>query len=301
MLTEYVSDINENVITTEELSFPLLKEKNVSLSVLRADKIHPQISGNKWFKLKYYLEDAHRIGKRTIVTFGGAWSNHILATAAACQLQHLSSIGIIRGEEPSTYSSTLLQAKQLGMQFVFISREDYQKKKIPSYLQNENYYIIPEGGYGEMGAAGAATMIKHVETNKYSHICCAVGTGTMLAGLLNLASANNTIIGLSVLKNNIAIEEEVRRLLIDKNKPVTINHAYHFGGYAKHTPELIHFMNEFYLQTKVPTDFVYTAKLFYAVQDLISKNYFSEGCRLLLIHSGGLQGNSSLGKGTLIF
>ncbi|HRE37190.1 MAG TPA: pyridoxal-phosphate dependent enzyme [Chitinophagaceae bacterium] len=287
-------------ISTDNLSVPAYKEKNLEVDILRIDKIHPVVSGNKWFKLRYYLEEAQQQKKSTIVTFGGAWSNHIVATAAACRLNNLSSIGIIRGEESETPSSTLLEARQLGMQLVFISRDAYKSKELPASLRNrDDCYIISEGGYGIKGAKGAATILDHGLEKNYTHICCAAGTGTMTAGLLVHPSQADTI-SVSVLKNNFQLEDDIRHLVNNKKKPVII-HDYHFGGYAKHTPALLSFMNEFYKQTGIPSDFVYTGKLFFTINDLVSNNYFKSGSKLLAIHSGGLQGNRSLSKGTLIF
>jgi 1-aminocyclopropane-1-carboxylate deaminase len=287
-------------ITTDSLSIPFFQEKDVQVNVLRIDKIHPVVSGNKWFKLRYYLEEAKQQQKSTIITFGGAWSNHIVATAAACRLNKFNSIGIIRGEEPVTLSATLLEARQLGMQLVFISREAYQSKQLPASLINrDDCYIINEGGYGKTGANGAASILDHTPEINYTHICCAAGTGTMTAGLL-MYSCPADIVSISVLKNNLGLVEDIRQLTNECKTPLIV-HDYHFGGYAKHTPALLSFMNEFYKQTAIPADFVYTGKLFFAVHDLISNHYFKQGSKLLVIHSGGLQGNRSLSKGTLIF
>ena len=291
--------INFENITIDKISLPAFREKQVESSVLRLDKIHPVISGNKWFKLRFYLEEAKRLQKKTIVTFGGAYSNHIVATAAASRLNDIKSIGIIRGEEPGILSPTLLQAKEFGMQLIFVSRENYKEKKIWNSLLTSGNFIIDEGGYGEKGAEGAATILDHCKKEDFTHICCAVGTGTMLAGLTRASSNEQSLIGISVLKNNLEIDENVWALS-DKNN-FKIVHDYHFGGYAKHKPELIQFMNEFYTQTNIPSDFVYTGKLFFAVNDLIKKNYFPVESKLLVIHSGGLQGNASLEKGMLIF
>lgn len=294
-------DFHFNSITVDTLSLPLLTEKKVTASVLRLDKIHPLVSGNKWFKLRYYLQEAKEQQKKTIVTFGGAWSNHILATAAACKMNQLNCIGIIRGEEAANLSPTLIQAKELGMQLIFTSREDYTKKKIPAEINKEENYFINEGGYGTVGANGAATILDYCKKENYTHICCAVGTGTMMAGLLKGTSPQQQVIGISVLKNNMELETSVQSLLNKEATNFTIIHTYHFGGYAKYKPELIAFMNTFYQQTNIPADFVYTGKLFYAMIDLINNDFFEPGSRLLLIHSGGLQGNSSLSNRTLIF
>jgi 1-aminocyclopropane-1-carboxylate deaminase len=285
-------------ITTDPVS--LSNKKRIDISVLRLDKIHAVISGNKWFKLKYYIKEAKERQKKNIITFGGAYSNHIVAMAAACKLNGLVSAGIIRGEEPSVCSPTLMQAKEYGMQLYFISREDYNEKKVPEELQNEEYYFIPEGGYGKKGAEGAAGILNYTKKD-FTHCCCAVGTGTMMAGLIKVIIPGQKVIGISVMKNNPQLEENVQALINKEQKEWQIIHDYHFGGYAKHKPALINFMNEFYRQTNIPSDFVYTGKLFYAINELVKNDFFPSGSKLLLIHSGGLQGNASLDNGTLIF
>ncbi|MBL7745038.1 MAG: pyridoxal-phosphate dependent enzyme [Chitinophagaceae bacterium] len=285
-------------ITTGSIQFSGIKD--IEVSVLRLDKIHPVISGNKWFKLRYYLQEAKEQKKKRIITFGGAYSNHIVATAATCKMSDLEAAGIIRGEEPPSYSHTLLKAKEYGMQLHFTSREEYHHKKVPAELLNDESYLICEGGFGEKGAEGAATILDHTK-NDFTHYCCAVGTGTMMAGLIKAALPDQKVTGVSVMKNNYELADNVRSLTNEKNKEWEIIHDYHFGGYAKYQPALIGFMNEFYRQTHIPSDFVYTGKLFYAISDLAQKHFFPAGSRLLIIHSGGLQGNISLKKGTLIF
>lgn len=285
-------------ITVDDISS--FYEKDVEVAVLRLDKLHPVISGNKWFKLRFYLGHAVKQQKKGLLTFGGAWSNHIVATAAACRLQGLQAIGIIRGEEPSLYSAALEEAKQAGMQLHFITRADYKEKKIPAGINISEYLLVPEGGYGEEGAKGASTMLE-IPDRSFTHYICAAGTGTMTAGLINAAPAGSEVISISMLKNNHELEGMITPLLQPAHSSWQLLHEYSFGGYAKHTPGLLQFMNEFYAGTGIPSDFVYTAKLFYAVSDLIKKSFFPAGSRLLVIHSGGLQGNRSLPKGTLIF
>lgn len=269
------------------------------IEVLRLDLVHPIISGNKWFKLRYYLEDALQKRKTGIVTFGGAWSNHIVATAAAAAAAGLKATGLIRGEEPRQYSFTLQKAAELGMQLLFLNRTDYRNKTLPSHLQDENNYIIPEGGYGALGAAGAGTIWELIKES-FDTVCCACGTGTMLAGLALSAPAITRLTGISVLKSNHSLQEEIATL----TGPVTnweVLHDFHNGGYAKYNSEQINFMNEFYTATGIPSDIVYTGKLFMAAAQLIRHNHFPEDKRLLLIHSGGLQGNASLPENTLIY
>ncbi len=296
-----MQEIRPYSITTDTLSIPPLNEKKLAMDVLRLDKIHPFVSGNKWFKLRYYLEAARKENKQTILTYGGAWSNHIIATAAACRLSGLESIGIIRGEEATELSPTLQQAKEMGMRLFFLNREDYRDKKIPAEIAGTDHYLIPEGGFGILGAEGAATIAGYFTKNNYTHICCAAGTGTMTAGLLRAATKHMSIVSVSVLKNHTGLENNIRGLGGNESVPLEVIHDYHFGGYAKYNSELVHFMNEFFSETGIPTDFVYTAKAFFAANDLARNNFFPPGSHVLLIHSGGLQGNASFKKGTLIF
>jgi len=276
----------------------------VCADILRLDLLHPVVSGNKWFKLQYYLQDALANEKNTIATFGGAYSNHIVATAFTAKEAGLKSIGFIRGEMVAQLSLTLLQATDYGMELRFIDRERYHnKEQIMQEWDRPDMYWIMEGGYGEPGAKGAADMLTIRDTSEYTHILCAVGTGTMMAGLIKSAKSNQEVIGISVLKNHFGLEKEVRSLLSseENQQAFSLMHDYHFGGYAKHPEELIEFMKDIWLTEKVPTDIVYTSKLLFAARDLIQKKYFPPGSKLLLIHSGGLQGNNSLQPGRLPF
>ncbi|MGC4036512.1 MAG: pyridoxal-phosphate dependent enzyme [Chitinophagaceae bacterium] len=296
--------IDFHSISLDPLFFNYSCNNDVDFFILRLDKMHDEISGNKWFKLRYYVDDAIAQHKQTIITFGGAWSNHLLATAAYCQSKNLTAVGIVRGEKPAYLSYTLKRAGELGMKLFFVSRNDFQEKIMPAELKaiSDDAYIIDEGGYGMKGTDGAATISRYYKENEFSHICCAVGTGTMVAGLIKASTPQQTITGFSVLKNNRSIEKEITTLLTnEKINNHSIIHDYHFGGYAKKNHLLIEFMNRFYSETSIPTDFVYTAKMVYGVFDLANKNFFAPGSRVLLIHSGGLQGNNSLPQGTLIF
>lgn len=277
--------------------------KNITLHVARLDELHPVVSGNKWFKLKYYLAAAQQAGYNTIATFGGAYSNHIVAAAFAAQSCGLNSIGIIRGERPAAPSLTLRHAAECGMQLHFVTREQFKNKQLIQQ-QHTDAYWVNEGGYGPLGAKGAAEILSCVPNlENYNHIVCAVGTGTMLAGLVNSALAHQKVTGISVLKNNFSIIEEVAALLNDKTfiNRFTIQHDYHFGGYAKHPPQLIEFMQQIWNTNALPTDIVYTAKTLFAIQQMALSNTITPGSRVLMVHSGGLQGNSSLQKGVLPF
>lgn len=286
-----------NKITIDKIDHPLLKNKNVSLDVLRLDKIHPVISGNKWFKLKYHLDNFNAGNYTGITTFGGAWSNHIVATACMCYLQKINCIGIIRGEKPAQFSETLQEAINYGMQLKFISRDKYKNKTSESFLDTikadfPGHYIIPEGGAGQIGQRGASEIMRYAGENNYTHIACAVGTATMFRGIHKSISKDQELFGIVVLKGwNEESKGDNAKLLLN----------YHFGGYAKYNDGLLSFMNEFYQATNIPTDIVYTGKLAFAIFDLLKSNYFTGSDKILMVHSGGLQGNRSLQKGSLIF
>lgn len=291
----------------ESLKDDLFDEKQVTVSILRLDKIHPVVSGNKLFKLHYFLQEALQSSHKTILTFGGPWSNHLAATAYACSFAGLKSIGIVRGEEPSQLSHTLQQCIMDGMRLKFISRKQYAGKDDTGFihfLKNEfgECIIVPEGGYHPMGAKGAA-LITELIGKEYSHICTAMGTATTLAGLLLGAGSTQKIIGIPVLKGITDTEERLLHLTGYEKMPgnLELHSTYHFGGYAKKTGELIHFMNQCREKYHLPLDFVYTAKMFYAVTDLLQKDHFPRGSTVLCLHTGGLQGNASLPANTLIF
>ncbi|MFM2362119.1 MAG: hypothetical protein RLZZ316_1021 [Bacteroidota bacterium] len=276
------------------------------IDILRLDAIHPVVSGNKWFKLRYYLQTANEKGCTQLLTFGGAHSNHIVATASAAKEMAMDSIGIIRGEAPAHYSAALTDAQNMGMQLQFVSRDAYAQKESPHFItalqtQNPNALLIPEGGSGPLGIAGAATILQTIDTRPYTHIACAMGTGTMLAGLAINLLPHQQLIGIPVLKGFnqwLATQTILNPQLLHQ---VHLYHNYHFGGYAKKNERLIHFMNQLYQQTGLPTDFVYTAKLLYAVIDLFEHEILLPSHRLLVVHSGGLQGNRSLPKGLLAY
>ncbi len=297
--------INLDKATIEQCSLPEFAGKGLKLDILRLDKIHPVISGNKWFKLKHYLADAKQKQHSSILTFGGAWSNHIVATACLAGSYGLQATGIIRGERPLNLSATLKAAIHFGMQLKFVSRSAYANKNNTEFtsLTSEpfgNIYVIPEGGAGSLGIQGSMEILLLADLSKYSHIVCSMGTGTMFTGLVAAGLPTQRLIGIAALKG-IHYEVDYFPEKCSGGAQVEIFHDFHFGGYAKKTTQLIDFMNYFYRETGVPSDFVYTGKLFFACVELVRKDYFSPGSKVLMIHSGGLQGNSSLPDRTLIF
>lgn len=255
------------------------------IGILRLDLIHPEISGNKWFKLKYNLNQAKKENKNTIITFGGAFSNHIAATSSACKIANLNSIGIIRGEESSINNSTLSFAKENKMELLFVSREEYQSRHDFNYLQRLQYmypnaYIIPEGGDNYLGQKGCEEILNPTNFN-YSIIFCAHGTGTTYKGIAKSLLPHQALNVINVLKFDAIAKEPQTRIL----------NNYHFGGYAKHTYELLEFKKWFEQTYHIPLDYVYTSKLFFAAFDLMNKQQLDTSKEILIIHCGGLQGN----------
>ncbi|HMH23331.1 MAG TPA: pyridoxal-phosphate dependent enzyme [Puia sp.] len=320
--------IDPATVTVDPVNLPGLEKHGVMVDALRLDKIHPVVSGNKWFKLKEHLRIAALTNSRRLITFGGAWSNHIVATAFAARQAGTPVTGIIRGEQPLHLSLTLQAAASYGMHLQFISRAEYARQTkafsgerpgkgpddtLPLTGLADAYpgsYIIPEGGAGDAGIRGSKEILSLMDGSLYTHILCAIGTGTTWLGLAEAARSGQTIIGVPVLKGIDDFLTKARRLRVGKDEsgagPRLADHCllacdYHFGGYARKTQELLDFMNNLYRQTGIPTDFVYTAKLFFGATDMINKGFFPSGSRLLLIHSGGLQGNSSLEPGILDF
>lgn len=291
--------------TIQRLCNPLHNSKEIVADVLRLDKVHPVVSGNKWFKLKYHLQRAIQSNSKGILSFGGTFSNHLVALAHACKENNLLSAAMIRGEEPSAINHSLQDMKLQGMELIFVSREAYRHKLnlSRSFCENRpHFYVVPEGGQGVEGINGAAEIISNIPPG-YTHIICVVGTGTTLAGIVNASQQTQQVLGISALKIRDQENNELSAFLAahtNKNNYRLI-YDFHFGGYARRTPALLKFMNQFYLSEKIPSDFVYTGKMFYAVEELITGNHFPRGSKLLLIHSGGLQGNRSLPPGELIF
>lgn len=264
------------------------------VSIKRDDLLHPLISGNKFRKLKYNLEEAKKLQHDTLLTFGGAFSNHILAVAAAGNEFGFKTIGIIRGEElAGKYSQnpTLQKAEQLGMNFVFVSREEYRYKAEAKYIEDlrqkyGDFYLIPEGGTNALAVKGCEEIVT-LDDAEFDYVCCAVGTGGTISGIINCSKPCQKVLGFPALKGDF-LQEDIRKFATNDNWELITD--YHFGGYAKTTPQLIDFMNDFYDQYKIPLDPIYTGKMVFGVFDLIKKNYFSKNAKILLIHTGGLQG-----------
>ena len=276
----------------QEIQDRALAEAELRLFVKREDLNHPFVSGNKWWKLKNNLQEAHRQGKKVLLTFGGAFSNHLYATAAAAKELKIESIGIIRGEETSPLNATLQFVKDAGMKLHYISREAYRNKTNESFIEQLRYqfgdfYLIPEGGSNALAVTGVAEFASLLNA-PFDYLCCPVGTGGTLAGLIRGMKGEKKIIGFSVLKDGEFLNDIVKEMGCEHSN-WEINTKYHFGGYAKSTPALIQFIHDFKNQHNIPLEFVYTGKMFSGIIDLAQKGFFEKGSTLLAIHTGGIR------------
>ena len=284
-------------IETQEISIPLLKEKEVRLFIKRIDKVYPFVSGNKWFKLKYNLLEAQKQGVKTLLTFGGAYSNHIAATAFAAKEKGFKSIGIIRGEEHLPLNPTLQFAEENGMELHYVSRSDYREKAIPEFLdklevQFGDFYLIPEGGTNELAIQGAAEILEESDTQDY--ICCAVGTGGTISGIINASADKQIVIGFPAIKGIDVLENDIENWTNTNNYKFITN--YFGSGYAKVSKDLVQFINEFNTTHNIPLDAIYTGKMMLGILDLVAKDYFPIRSSILVIHTGGLQGNKGMSE-----
>jgi 1-aminocyclopropane-1-carboxylate deaminase len=280
-----------------EIVTPETSEQNIRLLVRREDLNHPFVSGNKWWKLKYNLEKAVRLNHHTLLTFGGAHSNHIFATAAAGKELGLKTIGVIRGEKTLPLNHTLTFAESCGMELHYISREEYRKKTEPDFIQQlqnffGDFYLIPEGGTNELAIKGCAEWALNLEQEtNFDYVCLAVGTGGTMAGLINGLSPLKKVIGFPVLKGAQFLEGEIEKHLTISSKTWSLTYDYHFGGYGKSNSVLENFITRMKAEHQLPLDEVYTGKILYGVLDMIRNRYFIDGSNILVLHTGGLQAN----------
>lgn len=270
------------------------KERNIEVYIKREDLIHPFVSGNKFRKLKYNLAEAKKQNCKTLLTFGGAFSNHIAAVAFAGKAEGFKTIGIIRGDELAekiNNNATLKFASENGMHFEFVSREMYRHKTDEAFLLSmkekfDDFYLIPEGGTNELAVKGCTEILTE-DDKKFNYIACAVGTGGTIAGIIKSSLPNQQVLGFPALKGDF-LQNEIRNFAHETNWQL-IN-GFEFGGYGKVTPELITFMNDFYAETQILLDPIYTAKMVFGVRSLIEKGFFPDNTKILLIHTGGIQG-----------
>ena len=279
---------------------PIHFPNNISVYIKREDLIHPFVSGNKFRKLKYNLLQAKKEKANTVLTFGGAYSNHIAAVAFAGKEQHFKTIGVIRGEELATKvqdNPTLKFAQESGMEFLFVTREEYRLKQEEYFIsrlkeQFGSFYLIPEGGTNALAIQGCSEILTE-EDAQFDFVCCAVGTGGTISGIIDSTLPHQKVLGFPALKGEF-LKDEICTFV--KNKNWELVHDYHFGGYGKVNQELVAFINHFYSENKIPLDPIYTGKMVFGILDLIQKNYFREHSKILLIHTGGLQGVAGMNK-----
>ncbi|WP_396218044.1 1-aminocyclopropane-1-carboxylate deaminase/D-cysteine desulfhydrase [Flavobacterium sp.] len=279
---------------SENQKIPIHFPNGIELFIKREDLLHPIISGNKFRKLKYNLAEAKRLGYKKLLTFGGAFSNHIVAVAGAGKEFGFETIGIIRGEELQEKieeNPSLSVAQQFGMKLVFVSRDAYRLKETPEFIkemksQFGDFYLLPEGGTNELAIKGCEEILNELDS-EFSYVCTSVGTGGTISGIINSAASHQNIIGFSSLKGDF-LQKDIAKFAKQKNW--TINCEYHFGGYGKVTNELIDFINSFYILYEIPLDPIYTGKMMFGILDLIKNDFFPPNSKILAIHTGGLQG-----------
>lgn len=286
-------DTQKSIVQLIDLSLWGINQQGLELFIKRDDLIDREVSGNKWRKLKYFYLDAKEKGFSKWATFGGAFSNHIAATAAFGKKSGMETIGFIRGEESSIKNSTLTKAHENGMKLVFLNRKEYKEIRENGFKELEQkypqHYFIPEGGYGILGTLGCKELVSEIN-QEFDYIACACGTSTTLAGISRGLSENQKAIGFPVLKEGNYLWESLKNLNAITDK-IELQTSYHFGGYAKINTELVDFIHDFYSRSKIPLDLVYTGKMMFGLFDLIRKNHFQNGTKILTLHTGGLQGN----------
>lgn len=280
----------------DKIENELTKKQGIHLYLKRDDLIHPEISGNKWRKLKYNIEEAKRQQKHTLLTFGGAYSNHITATAATGKYVGFKTIGIIRGEEHLPLNASLQFAQDCGMQLHYIDRTTFKKLHIleenfnPSSLNinigcdiNE-VYIIPEGGANKLALKGCSEMVDEIQEINFDYICCASGTGATIAGIASNLKSHQQAIGFAVLKHENLAEEIKHKFQLDANFTIYNTNT----AYAKTTPELLKFIHDFQLEQGILLDYVYTGKMLFYLFKLIEQNYFPQNTTIVAVHTGGV-------------
>lgn len=302
----------ESKAVLQEIILPF--DTSVKLFIKRIDLVHRFISGNKWFKLKYNLIEAEQSGFDTLLTFGGAYSNHIHATAAAGKEYGFKTIGIIRGEVNHPLNTTLSFAEECGMRLVYLDRRTFReihKKNFPEFLSEKfgRVYILPEGGSNHLAVKGCSEIMNEIDID-YNIICTACGTGGTIAGLIAGSNQTKEVLGFPALKGAEFLYDDINQLLtqtsgkssnhlsVQSFNNSTVNWRlildYHFGGYAKITRELVLFINNFEMKNKIRLDYIYTGKMMYGIYHLIQKGYFNENATIIAVHTGGLQGNAGM-------
>ncbi|MEY8263504.1 MAG: pyridoxal-phosphate dependent enzyme [Bermanella sp.] len=294
-----------NAVALESFNHPLLAQHNISVQIKRDDLLHPVVSGNKLYKLMFNLEQFQREHKKTLITFGGAYSNHLHATAFMGRQLGVQTVAIVRGEQLIPLNPTLKDCTDWGMILEPVCREQYRQKQRGGGIQSiiDRYpspYVVPEGGANRLGVLGAAKMLDEVDQEKLDMVVVACGTGVTMAGLISACEPHVRVVGFPALKAEKWMADEVQGwldIIACKQCNWALQHDYHFGGYAKTKPELLAFMDDMEANYNLLLDPIYTAKAFYGLLDMIARGEIARGSNLLFIHSGGLQGRRGLGGG----
>lgn len=290
-------NVDETAAILQKVNLPEI-DKNINVYLKREDLLHPVISGNKWRKLKYNLVEAEKKGYKTILTFGGAYSNHIHATAGAGKIFGFNTIGIIRGEEHLPLNPTLKDATESGMKIHYVSRSDYRKKTEPEFIEMlhekfGDFYLVPEGGTNNLAIKGGTEIVQDINID-FDYIVSACGTGGTIAGVICGLEGTKKAIGVSALKGAAFLRDKVSEY-VNEYSGVDFNNweiklDYHFGGFAKTKPEQIMYMKEFEKFNNILLDPIYTSKMIYAIYDMINKGEIKNNTTVIALHTGGLQG-----------
>ena len=289
---------HEDRVVIQSLSPYWHEQRVTALDMLRLDLVHPVVSGNKWYKLRLNIMYAQDQGFKTLLTFGGGFSNHLIATAYTARKAGLACVGVVRGKYP-VLTPTLQHCVDEGMQLIFVTKEDYERQGEPEWEQQlaaqfDELYIIPEGGDNEWGRKGAGLISKFIKQD-YTHIALSVGSGTTLAGIRNKINAQQNVMGFVPMKGGTYLTEHIASHLVPaQNCNWQLFDNWHFGGFGKRTDELLSFMNDFYTINNIPLDIIYTSKMMYGLRALLTDDHFRSTDRILCIHTGGLQGNVSV-------
>ncbi|ROS01314.1 1-aminocyclopropane-1-carboxylate deaminase [Sinobacterium caligoides] len=289
------------------LSAALFDDKGVRVSVKRLDLLDAEISGNKWYKLKHNLAAAQRQGAQCIVSFGGAYSNHIHALASAGRRLGVQTVGIIRGEAPPTLNPTLADAEAWGMQLQFISRSDYRRKAEPDFLADlqqrySHSYVVPEGGANALGIQGCGDIMREIEgqVDDCDVVMVPVGTGGTMTGMSAAVTSKARVLGIAVVNAYAGLYADIERGLAQAAEPPLAGwqllDGFHGGGYAKVDEPLARFLREFEQAHGIAIEPVYSGKMFKALFTLIENDFFPRGSHIVAVHSGGMQGLRGMRK-----
>jgi 1-aminocyclopropane-1-carboxylate deaminase len=289
--------IDESLVIIHPLNRDWYQNKVSELDMLRLDKLHPVVSGNKWYKLRLNMKHAIEAGYKTIITPGGGYSNHLVAAAFAAKMFGIKAIGVVRGKYDKL-TPTLETCRSYGMELIFVTQEDYKNRHEPKWASKlvshfDEIFMIPEGGANEWGRTGAGLITRFINES-YTHIAVSVGTGTTLIGLRNKLVNNQQLLGFAPMKEGAYLKTYIKEHVKKAANSWQLYDKWHFGGFGKWNAELIDFMKDFYAENNIPLDVVYTSKMMFGIREMLAADLFAKEDKILCIHTGGLQGNISV-------